>query len=262
MFESIGRNAITAGMVHRGPNSGTTRTPGILHTGRILARFYRVRRQISADTCRRPQPDEHDRQQGFTLIEVLVTLVLLGLVAATVFGSLRQVLEARVRLRPYLDQSQETALAAGWFRQTVHGLIADYPDAKDRFTATADQFSGLSASPLAGPAGTPAAFRWVLRYDADQDTTVLEYGEGSRTPMRIAAWPGRQGTFAYCGSDQKWRSDWPPAPSGETPVGTIRQLPALVRLGGIPPDVFPTIIAATLTSPLPRPLPLPLLSGS
>ena len=153
-------------------------------------------------------------------------------------------------------------LAAGWFRQTVHGLIADYPDAKDRFTASADRFSGLSASPLGGPAGTPTAFRWELRYDAGQDTTVLEYGEGTKTTMRIAAWSGRQGAFAYLGSDQRWRSDWPPERSGETPVGTIPQFPALVRLGGIPLDVFPTIIAAPLASPFPRPLPLPLLSGS
>jgi prepilin-type N-terminal cleavage/methylation domain-containing protein len=228
----------------------------------LLTSADMVDREPNSRPRRWPQPDKHERQRGFTLIEVLVTLVLLSLVAATVFGSLRQVLESRVRLRPYLDQSQETALAAGWFRQTVHGLIADYPDAKDRFVATADRFSGLSASSLAGPAGTPTAFRWTLRYDAEQDTTVLEYGEGSMTPMRIAAWPGRQGAFAYYGSDQKWRSDWPPPPSGDTPVGTIPQFPALVRLGGIPLVVFPTIIAAPLASPFPRPLPLPLLSGS
>jgi prepilin-type N-terminal cleavage/methylation domain-containing protein len=249
-------------MVNRQPNSKTSRMHGILHTGRIPARFYRVGWQGAADACRWPLPDGHDRQQGFTLIEVLVTLILLGLVAATVFGSLRQVIEARVRLRPYLDQSQETALAAGWFRQTVHGLIADNPDAKDRFTATADRFSGLSASPLGGPAGTPTAFRWTLRYEADQDTTVLEYGEGLKTPMRIAAWAGRQGAFGYYSSDQKWRSDWPPEPSVVTPVGPIPQFPALVRLGGIPPEVFPTVIAAPLASPLPPPRPLPLFGGS
>jgi prepilin-type N-terminal cleavage/methylation domain-containing protein len=53
----------------------------------------------------RPQP-------GFTLVEMLITLVLLSMVAAVSFGSLRQVLEARERLRPYLDRSQETTLVA------------------------------------------------------------------------------------------------------------------------------------------------------
>jgi prepilin-type N-terminal cleavage/methylation domain-containing protein len=64
-------------------------------------------------------------QTGFTLVEVLITLVFLSMVAAIVFDSLGQVLDARARLRPYLDYSEETALVAGWFRQTVQALIAD-----------------------------------------------------------------------------------------------------------------------------------------
>ena len=88
-------------------------------------------------------------QTGFTLVEVLITLVLLSMVAAIVFGSLGQVLEARARLRPYLDQSEETALVASWFRQTVQALIADYDTGKNRFAASANTFSGLTASPAA-----------------------------------------------------------------------------------------------------------------
>src|SRR5437764_3139431 len=116
-------------------------------------------------------------QTGFTLVEVLITLVLLSMVAAIVFGSLGQVLEARARLRPYLDQSEETALVAGWFRQTVQALIADYDTGKNRFTASANAFSGLTASPLLGPAGTPTAFTWALDYDPALDFTLLEYTE-------------------------------------------------------------------------------------
>src|ERR1700720_196383 len=101
-------------------------------------------------------------QTGFTLLEVLVTLVLLSMVAAIVFGSLRQVLDARARLRPYLDQSEETTLVASWFRQTVQALIADYDDGKHRFAGTATEISGLTASPLIGPPGTPIPFRWAL----------------------------------------------------------------------------------------------------
>src|ERR1700748_2453799 len=83
------------------------------------------------------------RQLGFTLVEVLITLVLLSMVAAVAFGSLRQVLEARDRLRPYLDRSQETTLVSGWFRQTVQASIADYDEGKHRFVGTASEVSGL-----------------------------------------------------------------------------------------------------------------------
>src|ERR1700680_3987231 len=116
-------------------------------------------------------------QTGFTLVEVLITLALLSMVAAIVFGSLGQVLNARARLRPYLDQSEETVLVASWFRQTVQALIADYDTGKNRFTADASGFSGLTASPLIGPPGTPTSFRWVLKYDLGLDVTFLEYGE-------------------------------------------------------------------------------------
>jgi len=85
-------------------------------------------------------------QSGFTLVEVLVTLVLLGMVAAILFGSLKQVIEARTRLRPYLDQSEQTTMVAGWFRQTVQGLMADYDTGPRRFAATPKDFSGLTVT--------------------------------------------------------------------------------------------------------------------
>src|SRR5690242_7370912 len=111
---------------------------------------------MSRDRTDRPQGA--DPESGFTLVEMLVTMVLLSMVVAIVLGSLRQVLDARTRLRPYLDQSEQTTLVAGWFRQTVQGLLPDYDKGSHRFTATTGGFSGLTAAPLAGPPGTPTPF--------------------------------------------------------------------------------------------------------
>ena len=190
--------------------------------------------------------------QGFTLVEVLITLVLLSMVAAVAFGSLRQVLEARDRLRPYLDRSQETTLVSGWFRQTIQASIADYDEGKHRFAGTASEVSGLTASPLVGPAGTPTAFHWVMRYDPNLDLTTLEYEESPKQTLRIAAWAGREGAFAYYAGDEKWQPAWPPS---DTDQGkSIPQLPQLVRLSGAPREVMPMIIAAPRASPVaPRP---------
>jgi prepilin-type N-terminal cleavage/methylation domain-containing protein len=184
--------------------------------------------------------------QGFTLVEVLVTLVLLSMVAAVAFGSLRQVLEARDRLWPYLDRSQETTLVSGWFRQTVQATIADYDDGKHRFAGTASEVSGLTASPLVGPAGTPTAFRWAMKYDAARDLTTLEYEESPKQALRIAAWAGRDGAFAYYAGEQKWQPAWPPSDSDQGK--SIPQLPQLVRLSGAPRDAVPMIIAAPRAS--------------
>jgi len=192
-------------------------------------------------------------QTGFTLVEVLVTLVLLSMVAAIVFGSLGQVLNARARLRPYLDRSEETALVAGWFRQTVQALIADYDTGKNGFAASANTFSGLTASPLLGPAGTPTAFAWALRYDAALDLTFLEYREKPRDTVEIARWSGKDAVFSYYGQDQEWRRVWPPTELDKST--TAMQLPKLVRLGGLPSEVFPTIVAAPRAAPIPLPPP-------
>lgn len=200
--------------------------------------------------------DNH-QQAGFTLVEVLVTLALLSMVAAIVFGSLAQVLDARARLRPYLDRSEETVLVASWFRQTVQALIADYDTGKNRFTATASGFSGLTASPLIGPPGTPTAFSWRLKYDPGIDVTLLEYAEKPSNTIQIARWSGKDAVFSYYGQDQEWRRAWPPTDLDAS--ATRVQLPLLVRLGGLPRELFPTIIAAPRASPVPRPLPPSLL---
>jgi hypothetical protein len=181
------------------------------------------------------------------------------MVAAIVFGSLGQVLDARARLRPYLDKSEETALVAGWFRQTVQALIPDYDTGKNRFTASANAFSGLTASPLLGPAGTPTAFTWALNYDPVSDLTVLQYREKPSDTVEIARWSGKDAVFTYYGQDQEWRRVWPPTDLGTST--TAAQLPQLVRLGGLPAGLFPTIVAAPRAAPTPRP-PLPSFLGA
>ena len=188
-------------------------------------------------------------ESGFTLVEVLITLILLAMVAAVVLGSLRQVIEARTRLRPYLDQSEETTLVASWFRQTIGALIADYDDGQHRFAGNAAEISGLTTAPLIGPPGTPTAFRWSLKYAAAGEVTVLEYGERPSETIQIVRWVGHDGTFAYYGEDRKWHPTWPPLDTDQSE--SIAQLPRLVRLSGVPSDLVPMTVAAPRASPVP-----------
>jgi prepilin-type N-terminal cleavage/methylation domain-containing protein len=207
------------------------------------------------------RPEGSGRSSGFTLVEMLVTLVLLSMVVAIVLGSLRQVLDARTRLRPYLEQSEQTMLVAGWFRQTVQGLMPDYDKGSHRFTATTSGFSGLTLAPLAGPPGTPTVFEWSLAYDAVNDVTTLEYREQNAKAVRVAAWSGREGAFSYYDEKHAWGSRWEP-PDTADKSQTVPQLPALIRLGNLAAEVFPTIVAAPRATPFPRPLPAEMLGSS
>ena len=129
-------------------------------------------------------------------------------------------------------------------------MIADYDEGKHRFAGTQSEISGLTASPLV----RPAPFRWVMRYDPTRDLTTLEYEESPKQTLRIAAWAGRDGAFAYYAGEQKWQPAWPPSDSDQGKL--IPQLPQLVRLSGAPRDAVPMIIAAPRPSPdAPRPPP-------
>ncbi len=89
-------------------------------------------------------------QSGFTLVEVLVTLVILAMVAAVAFGSLGQVFEARARLRPYLDESEKTTLVADWFRAT------ERCSAMNKVSAAVLRLLALSMASGVPPASPPS----------------------------------------------------------------------------------------------------------
>jgi general secretion pathway protein J len=195
-------------------------------------------------------------QSGFTLVEILVTLVIVAMVSGVVFGSLQQVFNARARLRPYLDNSQEIALGADWFRKTVRAMLADYDDGVHLFSGSVKELSGLTASPLLGPAGTPTSSRWQFKQDAGQDLTVLEYQENNKT-VQILKWAGENGVFAYYAEDGKWHTSWPPQDVDQGKA--IAQLPQLVRLSAMAGGLVLTIVAAPRAARIaPRPPP-PLL---
>ena len=179
------------------------------------------------------------------------------MVTVVVFGSLRQVFDARARLRPYLDQSEEMTLVVEWFRKTMQALIADYDDGPHRFAGTAVEISGLTGSPVLGPPGTPTPFRWLIKYDPEAGRTLLEYREDRGTPLRILSWSGQEGRFSFFAEDGNWHANWPLSASAE--AQTTFQLPQLIRLSGAPSIVLPTIVAAPRASRLPPPPAPPLL---
>lgn len=203
-----------------------------------------------------PQRQSQQRQTGFTLVEVLVTLVIVALVSSVVFGTLQQVFNARARLRPYLDNLQQIALASDWLRKTTQAALADYDDGAHRFTGSTRGFSGLTGSALLGPPGTPASFAWKITQDEGNDATVLEYRENDKA-VPVLRWAGDDRVFAYFAEDGKWHTSWPPRDVDQG--RTMAQLPLLVRLAGIANGLQLTIVAAPRASRVAPKPPPPLL---
>ena len=155
--------------------------------------------------------------RGFTLLELLVAMLLLGLLTLPLFGSLR--LGARTWSAAEAGAARVERLMAGQeaLRRQIATALPRRDDAP--FEGTARTLSFAGHMPMAGVPG------WAmvrLRHDGGRLLLAWQplYPDGSRgdsaeTPLLDDV---ADVAFSYLG-DEGWRSEW----SG-------RDLPALVRL--------------------------------
>lgn len=196
-------------------------------------------------------------QQGFTLVEMLVVLVLTALVVGMVFEGLGRVADLRVRLARHLDGAMDETITGSWFRSSVAALQTDLEGAPGAFRGGPQEMSGLTLKPIELPAGAPTAFAWRLVAETASRSVRLGYRGADGVWREIATWPGTSARFLYAGPDGNWLGEWPPPLSGGAPLGQIvsrqrPQLPRFVRLDiGTGPEARSTI-TAVLGTALPR----------
>jgi prepilin-type N-terminal cleavage/methylation domain-containing protein len=212
---------------------------------------------VSPDSRSRTSRDRSDlrpgtvggRASGFTLIEVMVVLVIVALISATLLFAFQSVLDIRLRLAQFLDGTDTPNLVAGWFRDTVDGLVPDIKDGAGSFTGAPRRLTGLSLAPLNGLAGVPTRITWEVAFDASTGRTDLRYQGAEQPEMTIASWPDDRGGFRYCGPDLVCYDHWPP------PSGIASEVPFLIRLDAVRGTDAWAILAAPRNghNPLPKP---------
>lgn len=185
-----------------------------------------------------PQPGRSG-QAGFTLIEVLVVLIIVGITSGILFQALEQSYRLQDRFGSELFKVQQGQMAADWYRQTVQGLQPDYPDGRNRFHGDDREFSGLSTNPLGEEYGAATLITWKLRSNQQNGTAELVYMEASReTP--ILSWRGNQARFIYLDEHQASHDSWPP------PLGLSPQLPRQIHLMANDAGEAVIIVASTM----------------
>lgn len=122
------------------------------------------------------------RQKGFTLLEMMVVLVLVGLISAMLMQGFVYVagIYSSVERRQQLWQQQ--MLQRAWLRESVRSLTngVDGTLAQPYFFQGDEQgFSGLALQGLsyAGGVGRPVRVQWLLELDGEQDVLFLRYRE-------------------------------------------------------------------------------------
>ncbi len=165
------------------------------------------------------------KKRGFTLLEMLVVLVLVGFISTLLLQGFSYVLHLRSGVLAQLEDSQQGALQEYWFRSTTAAIVTDYRGGEHVFKGEERQFSGLTIAALDQTTGMQSAFVWQLQY-AD-GVTVLRYRNGKGIDWEVARWLGDFGHFRYLAVDGQWHSQWPPSFGLEPP-----QIPTAILLLG------------------------------
>lgn len=160
--------------------------------------------------------------RGFTLMEMLVTLVLISFATMLMFQMLGSYRIANDRVRGQAGSIDRHALFQEWFRDSVHGL---YAAPKLYFVGDPAQFSATTLNPLYAPEGSPTPIEWSLRADQDGAAEIV-YSEAGIERWHLPLQGGGEVEFAYF--DANWRETdaWPPK------LGKVNReaLPAVVGL--------------------------------
>lgn len=173
-------------------------------------------------------------EAGFSLVEVLVALVLLGLLSMALFHSVRFGMTAWQRGGERSDQIHISMLVQDLLRRLIgqaYPLVLEDGTGTGRvdFAGTATSLEFLAPVPVALASGGRARFKLSIERRGDQSDLVLASrpelaagdGESSRKTLLATM---ETGEFAYFGATDQSAAQWHERWSGGL------SLPALVRV--------------------------------
>lgn len=162
------------------------------------------------------------REQGFTLIEILVVIVLFSLITTLSIQGIGYVLGQRARMAQFQQDMVTTTLRHQWFVEAIAGLAVPPEDETYVFTGSAREFHGLSMAPLLNPELPGTYISWKI--DAVRGLQSLVYyqsstpnAEDARAEIPVINGITGEAYFKYLDDSGNFHSEWPPVDRSANP---------------------------------------------
>ena len=162
------------------------------------------------------------RQQGFTLLELLVSLAIFALIGAMAYGGLQQVLEQQqateVQSQQLADLQKSYRIMQRDLEQVINrGIRNQFGDPIDALVGGSG-YDGIEFSRAghANPAGFLRSDLQRVAYVPDQDTLlrrtwrVLDRAQDSLPDEEVLVEGLQQFTIRFLDDADEWRDNWPP----------------------------------------------------
>lgn len=165
--------------------------------------------------------------RGFTLMEMLVTLVLVSLVSTLLWQALAQAARIEAQLADTRVLGEREALQRAWVQQALAGVASGPLGDRAGLEGREDRLESYTTMPPWPVASGLERMVLLLRPDdrsGSQQTTLLAQREAAE-PVPLWRWEGN-GRFEYLDPENRWQPQWPPGTTGAP------ALPRAIRLLG------------------------------
>lgn len=171
------------------------------------------------------------RNSGFTLLEVLIAVVLLGILSAALYGSYFGVIRARERASTGMESRRELGATLDLIRREVSSALFNRSDKRLRFVVEdrdnfGAQSSTLELTTLAPPSGQSRIESGVVtvayRMDEKAKKRILTRQERDlmSEEVTVPAYPQMELISSFlveCYDGSKWVKSWDTAINGALP---------------------------------------------
>jgi len=188
---------------------------------------------------------------GFTVLEALVSMVIVSMVAVLLMQSLSQILGLRERVLRSESEARIAALQEHWFRDSLAAVMADIPGGIAPFSGSSRAVRFLGLDPIDG--GYFAVVEWQI-LDSAEGLELTYRRDDHANPVVVLRGLSRA-SFRYQDGEGRWSDAWPPVPAAPDPPDVVTEvLPRAVEL--VMPDdsgsrVWRVGIGASPALPLP-----------